>query len=54
MHQPGHTEITAEFLVQDAAPAVVQRTWPGGAGFAGSLVFARQTLPGHDRCRSET
>ena len=41
MHQPDHAEITAEFLVQDAGPAVVQRTWPDGADFAGSSVFAQ-------------
>jgi hypothetical protein len=41
MHQPDHAEITAEFLVQDARPAVVQRTRPDGADFAGSLVFAQ-------------
>jgi ABC-type hemin transport system ATPase subunit len=41
MHQPDHAEITAEFLVQDAGPAVVQRTWPAGADFAGSSVFAQ-------------
>ena len=35
MHQPDHAEITAEFLVQDAGPAVVQRTWPDRADFAG-------------------
>ena len=41
IHQPDHAEITAEFLVQDAGPAVVQRTWPDGADFAGSSVFAQ-------------
>jgi hypothetical protein len=35
MRQPDHAEITADFLVQDAGPAVVQRTWPDGADFAG-------------------
>ena len=41
MHQPGHAEITAEFLVQDAGSAVVQRTWPDGADFTGSSVFVQ-------------
>jgi energy-coupling factor transporter ATP-binding protein EcfA2 len=41
MHKPEHAEITAEFLVQDAGPAVVQRTWPDGADFARSSVFAQ-------------
>jgi ABC-type hemin transport system ATPase subunit len=41
MHQPDHAEITAEFLVQDAGPAVVQRTWPDRADFTGSSVFAQ-------------
>src|ERR1700728_3998186 len=41
MHHPQQAEITAKFLVQDAGPAVVQRTWPDGADFAGSSVFAQ-------------
>jgi energy-coupling factor transporter ATP-binding protein EcfA2 len=41
MHQPSYAEITAEFLVHDAGPAVVQRTWPDGADFAGSSVFVQ-------------
>jgi hypothetical protein len=41
MRQPDHAEITAEFLVQDVGPAVVQRTWPDGADFTGSSVFAQ-------------
>jgi hypothetical protein len=41
MHQPEHAEITAEFLVQDAGPAMVQRTWPAGADFARSSVFVQ-------------
>jgi hypothetical protein len=41
MRCPDHAEITAEFLVQDAGPAVVQRTWPAGTDFAGSSVFAQ-------------
>jgi hypothetical protein len=41
MHQPEQAEITAEFLVQEAGPAVVQRSWPGGEGFTGSSVFVQ-------------
>ena len=41
IHQPDYAEIAAEFLVQDAGRAVVQRTWPDGADFAGSSVFAQ-------------
>lgn len=36
MHQSDKAEITAEFLVEGAGPAVVQRTWPAGAAFAQS------------------
>jgi hypothetical protein len=35
MRQPDRAEITADFLVQDAGPGAVQRTWPDGADFAG-------------------
>jgi hypothetical protein len=52
MHQPDHAEITAEFLVQDAEPTVVQRTWPDGADFAGSSVFA-QVAAGEKRAGLE-
>jgi energy-coupling factor transporter ATP-binding protein EcfA2 len=38
MHHPEQAEITAEFLVQDAGPAVVQRTWRDSADFARSSV----------------
>src|ERR1700734_1901269 len=41
MHEPENAEISAEFLVQDAGPAVVQRTWPAGADFPRSSVFAQ-------------
>jgi ABC-type hemin transport system ATPase subunit len=41
MHHPQQAEITAEFLVQDAGAAVVQRTWPDGADFAGSSVYVQ-------------
>ena len=41
MHEPENAEISAEFLVQDAGPAVVQRTWPAGADFTRSSVFAQ-------------
>jgi ABC-type hemin transport system ATPase subunit len=42
MHYP-QAEITAGFLVQGAGPAVVQRSWPDGADFAASSVFAQVT-----------
>jgi len=41
MHHPQQAEITAEFLVQGAGPAVVQRTWPDGADFVGSSVYVQ-------------
>lgn len=41
LHRPEQAEITAEFLVQDAGPAVVQRTWPDRADFAKSKVFVQ-------------
>jgi ABC-type hemin transport system ATPase subunit len=41
MHEPENAEISAEFLVQDAGPAVVQRTWPASADFTRSSVFAQ-------------
>jgi hypothetical protein len=34
VRQPDHAEITADFMVEDAGAAVVQRTWPDGAYFA--------------------
>ena len=40
MHHP-HAEITAEFLVQGAGPAVVQRSWPNGADFAASSAYVQ-------------
>ena len=41
MHHPQQAEITAEFLVQGAGPALVQRSWPDGADFAGSSVYVQ-------------
>jgi energy-coupling factor transporter ATP-binding protein EcfA2 len=38
LHHPGLAEITAEFLVDGAGPAVVQRTWPEGRDFPQSSV----------------
>jgi energy-coupling factor transporter ATP-binding protein EcfA2 len=42
MHHP-QAEITAEFLVQGAGPAVVRRTWQDGADFATSSVHVQVT-----------
>jgi energy-coupling factor transporter ATP-binding protein EcfA2 len=41
MHHPRQAQITAEFLVEGAGPAVVQRTWPDGASFDESSVYAQ-------------
>jgi recombinational DNA repair ATPase RecF len=41
MHHPKQVQIAAEFLVQGAGPAVVQRTWPDGADFADSSVYVQ-------------
>jgi ABC-type Mn2+/Zn2+ transport system ATPase subunit len=41
MHHPQQAQITAEFLVEGAGAAVVQRTWPDGADFASSSVFVQ-------------
>ena len=41
MHHPQQAQITAEFLVEGAGPAVVQRTWPDGADFAASAVYVQ-------------
>ena len=41
MHHPQQAQITAEFLVEGAGPAVVQRTWPDGADFATSSVYVQ-------------
>ena len=41
MHHPRQARITAEFLVEGAGPAVVQRTWPDGADFANSSVYVQ-------------
>jgi hypothetical protein len=52
MHQPEQAEITAEFLVEGAGPAVVRRTWPAGSAFSDSSVsvqFAGEKRTGLDR-----
>ena len=41
MHHPQQAQITAEFLVEGAGSAVVQRTWPDGADFATSSVYVQ-------------
>ena len=41
MHHPQQAQITAEFLVEGAGAAVVQRTWPDGANFDGSSVYVQ-------------
>ena len=41
MHHPRQAQITAEFLVEGAGPAVVQRSWPDGADFAASSVYVQ-------------
>src|SRR5580693_5695357 len=41
MHHPKQAQLTAEFLVQGAGPAVVQRTWPDDADFADSSVYVQ-------------
>jgi hypothetical protein len=41
MHHPQQAQITAEFLVEGAGAAVVQRTWPDGADFASSPVYVQ-------------
>jgi hypothetical protein len=38
MHCPDQAQITAEFVIEGAGLARVQRTWPAGADFAGSVV----------------
>ena len=38
MHCPDEAQITAEFVIEGAGLAKVQRTWPAGADFAGSVV----------------
>jgi energy-coupling factor transporter ATP-binding protein EcfA2 len=52
IHQPGSAVITAEFLVEGSGRAVVRRTWPAGADFAGSVVtvqLAGEKVAGLDR-----
>ena len=41
MHHPQQAQIKAEFLVEGAGPAVVQRTWPDGVNFDGSSVYVQ-------------
>ena len=41
MHCPDQARITAEFVIEGAGPAKVQRIWPVGADFAGSSVTAQ-------------
>jgi ABC-type Mn2+/Zn2+ transport system ATPase subunit len=41
MHHPQQAELTAELLVEDLGPAVVQRTWPDGADFGASSVHVQ-------------
>ena len=43
VHHPEAARITAEFLVEEAGPALVQRTWPTGVDFAGSSVSVQVT-----------
>jgi len=52
LHAPDPAEITAEFLLEDAGPTAVSRTWPSGAGFAdsaASVQVAGQKRTGLDR-----
>ena len=41
VHYPDQARITAEFVIEGAGPAKVQRIWPVGADFAGSSVTAQ-------------
>src|ERR1700722_17809177 len=41
MHFPDQAQITAEFVIEGAGLAKVQRIWPAGADFAGSSVMAQ-------------
>ena len=41
VHCPDQARITAEFVIEGAGPAKVQRIWPAGADFAGSSVTAQ-------------
>src|SRR5580698_6531596 len=41
MHCPDQAQITAEFVIEGAGQAKVQRVWPAGADFAGSSVTAQ-------------
>jgi ABC-type hemin transport system ATPase subunit len=52
MHHPEQAEVTADFLVEGAGHAMVQRTWPAGADFTGSSVtvqFAGEKRTGLER-----
>jgi recombinational DNA repair ATPase RecF len=41
MHYPDQAQITAEFIVEGAGSATVQRTWLAGADFAGSSAWVQ-------------
>jgi recombinational DNA repair ATPase RecF len=43
MHHPEQARITAEFVIEGAGPAKVQRTWPAGSDFAKSSVMVQVT-----------
>jgi recombinational DNA repair ATPase RecF len=43
MHYPEQAQITAEFVIEGAGPAKVQRTWPAGSDFAKSSVTVQVT-----------
>jgi AAA domain len=52
LHASDPAEITAEFLLEDAGPTTVSRTWASGAGFgdsAASVQVAGQKRTGLDR-----
>jgi DNA repair exonuclease SbcCD ATPase subunit len=43
MHYPEQARITAEFVIEGAGPAKVERTWPTGSDFAKSSVTVQVT-----------
>lgn len=47
MHQPNHSEITAEILIEGAGLAQVERTWPADADFGGSSASVQ--IPGQKK-----
>ena len=52
LHAPDPAEITAEFLLEDAGPAIVRRTWASRASFGDSMAtvqVAGQKQTGVDR-----